>query len=262
VPDPQDPQSINRYAYALNNPLALIDPSGHVPVGPRENAPVGSSYMGHKWEESGEVAYGEYRHFEWGVQFIPHRPGDAEQVINEVWESWATTGTIGITGVPNHSRRGGPSVGTAVTTGLAALLLLLLRHAPGPGDPPPSPPGTQNGRRDRHIYKSGGFTYQQLTPRPGTDDLPGGGLSFWNRLSHPQIAPGNAIEVDLDRLSPILVVIPDDQPEGHRLVRPAGSPETSDPLLKEWAATRPNANASPHLLAVALMVAARPVRKT
>jgi len=29
VPDPSNPQSLNRYSYCLNNPLCFIDPSGH-----------------------------------------------------------------------------------------------------------------------------------------------------------------------------------------------------------------------------------------
>ena len=32
VPDLYDPQSLNRYAYPLNNPVKYIDPSGHVPI--------------------------------------------------------------------------------------------------------------------------------------------------------------------------------------------------------------------------------------
>jgi RHS repeat-associated protein len=32
VPDPGNPQAINRYSYALNNPLQYIDPSGHDPI--------------------------------------------------------------------------------------------------------------------------------------------------------------------------------------------------------------------------------------
>ncbi len=32
VPSPGDPQSLNRYAYVLNNPVKYRDPSGHIPV--------------------------------------------------------------------------------------------------------------------------------------------------------------------------------------------------------------------------------------
>jgi RHS repeat-associated protein len=31
IPDPSNPQSLNRFAYVLNNPLRFIDPSGHKP---------------------------------------------------------------------------------------------------------------------------------------------------------------------------------------------------------------------------------------
>jgi len=34
VPDPGDPQALNRLAYALNNPLRFVDPTGHTPGGP------------------------------------------------------------------------------------------------------------------------------------------------------------------------------------------------------------------------------------
>jgi RHS repeat-associated protein len=29
VPDPDDPQALNRYTYVNNNPLNLVDPTGH-----------------------------------------------------------------------------------------------------------------------------------------------------------------------------------------------------------------------------------------
>ena len=32
VPDPMNPQALNRYAYAYNNPISYVDPSGHLPV--------------------------------------------------------------------------------------------------------------------------------------------------------------------------------------------------------------------------------------
>jgi RHS repeat-associated protein len=31
IPDPANPQALNRYSYAYNNPLAFVDPSGHAP---------------------------------------------------------------------------------------------------------------------------------------------------------------------------------------------------------------------------------------
>ncbi len=32
MPEPGNPQALNRYAYVYNNPLRYTDPSGHVPV--------------------------------------------------------------------------------------------------------------------------------------------------------------------------------------------------------------------------------------
>ncbi len=32
VPNPANPQSLNRYAYVLNNPVKYVDPSGHCPI--------------------------------------------------------------------------------------------------------------------------------------------------------------------------------------------------------------------------------------
>ncbi len=44
VPEPGDPQSLNRYAYVLNNPLRYNDPSGHCPwcIGTAIGAVVGA----------------------------------------------------------------------------------------------------------------------------------------------------------------------------------------------------------------------------
>jgi RHS repeat-associated protein len=33
VPEPNNPQSLNRFSYSLSNPLNYTDPSGHTPVG-------------------------------------------------------------------------------------------------------------------------------------------------------------------------------------------------------------------------------------
>jgi hypothetical protein len=46
VPNPNNPQSLNRYTYCLNNPLKYIDPSGHYPW----NYPPGADP--YEWERS------------------------------------------------------------------------------------------------------------------------------------------------------------------------------------------------------------------
>jgi hypothetical protein len=49
VPDPANPQSLNRYAYVLNNPLRYVDPTGHMP-----RAEI-MKYLGFStWEETQE----------------------------------------------------------------------------------------------------------------------------------------------------------------------------------------------------------------
>ncbi|MFP4345125.1 MAG: RHS repeat-associated core domain-containing protein, partial [Anaerolineales bacterium] len=44
VPDPANPQSLNRYAYVYNNPLKYTDPSGHAPDPPSEIPFSGIAY--------------------------------------------------------------------------------------------------------------------------------------------------------------------------------------------------------------------------
>jgi len=50
VPNPTDPQSLNRYSYVRNNPMTLIDPSGHtayyfVPPGGDPGNIAGNDYI-------------------------------------------------------------------------------------------------------------------------------------------------------------------------------------------------------------------------
>ena len=40
VPDPADPQSLNRYSYVLNRPTVLVDPAGHCST-PSVNGSIG-----------------------------------------------------------------------------------------------------------------------------------------------------------------------------------------------------------------------------
>ena len=38
MPDPFDPQSLNRYSYCLNNPLKYVDPTGHCSAEPAKKS--------------------------------------------------------------------------------------------------------------------------------------------------------------------------------------------------------------------------------
>ncbi|MEM4326376.1 MAG: RHS repeat-associated core domain-containing protein [Candidatus Pacearchaeota archaeon] len=48
VPDPATPQALNRYAYVLNNPVNLVDPSGHWSTG---DIWSGLKHLGHQIEK-------------------------------------------------------------------------------------------------------------------------------------------------------------------------------------------------------------------
>ena len=80
------------------------------------------------------------------------------------------------------------------------------------------------------IYRAASGTPDSVTPRPGIDDHPGGGLSFWNSVAH--LPPGKYIEVDPGRLRNLVVRL-DNGPPGHVTVAPP-----SFTLLVDWAATR------------------------
>jgi RHS repeat-associated protein len=58
VPDPANPQNLNRYAYVLGNPVLLHDPSGHRPCG--EYCP-GESL-------DGSAERGQYYHGNWDIR--------------------------------------------------------------------------------------------------------------------------------------------------------------------------------------------------
>jgi ribonuclease T1 len=51
VPNPADPQSLNRYSYAANNPLLYVDPSGHDP-----NRPILHDYDDYAGSEPSPLA--------------------------------------------------------------------------------------------------------------------------------------------------------------------------------------------------------------
>lgn len=69
-----------------------------------------------------------------------------------------------------------------------------------------------------------------MTPRPGEDDVPGGGLSFFNSLD--KLNPGKYVAIDASKLQKLVAVL-DNNPHGHVSVSPSTLAE-----LQEWAATR------------------------
>ena len=67
VPEPGNPQSLNRYSYSANNPLRFVDPTGHLPI-PPPIAPIrrilNHPYVKPLWTNpqiGGPVVYGMYR---------------------------------------------------------------------------------------------------------------------------------------------------------------------------------------------------------
>jgi hypothetical protein len=91
----------------------------------------------------------------------------------------------------------------------------------------------------QRIFRSASGSPDSLTPRPGIDDLPDGGLSFWDSIDY--IKPGDKyVEVDTGRLRN-LQVVPDNIPPGHVTVRP---PTLND--LRAWAASRGTGRVHPY----------------
>ena len=63
IPDPKNPQSLNRYSYVLNNPLKYVDPSGHWWEDPGTGALM-PGYGPLSMPESWEVGKGTYNDIE------------------------------------------------------------------------------------------------------------------------------------------------------------------------------------------------------
>jgi hypothetical protein len=80
------------------------------------------------------------------------------------------------------------------------------------------------------IYRNASGTADSLTPRPSVDDIPGGGLSFWNNIE--SLASGKYVTVDATKLKQLKAVL-DNNPAGHITVAPETLQE-----LQSWAATR------------------------
>jgi RHS repeat-associated protein len=95
VPNPANPQSLNRYSYCLNNPLRYSDPTGHDGVDP--NDPTASYYywlyqqMGEQaWDTANQMMYG-------ATSFYPNDSGNGSSfaIVAGVFGSFWAVGSGG-----------------------------------------------------------------------------------------------------------------------------------------------------------------------
>ena len=99
IPEPGNPQSLNRYAYVLNNPLRYTDPSGNAPQYPGDpdpnNAPCSTDWC---WQNRWYAAHGyAWINGGWSLAGADQNPifydeGIANEVAGEYkitfWGSW------------------------------------------------------------------------------------------------------------------------------------------------------------------------------
>jgi RHS repeat-associated protein len=108
VPNPANPQCLNRYSYCLNNPLKYVDPSGH---------------EGEEWESSPPPDYGDYL-------------DDVKNGSNQTYTDWKNSQSGGENPSPNEIDKtvanvlAPAAVGTTeLETGISAALSTLLKAA-------------------------------------------------------------------------------------------------------------------------------------
>lgn len=167
VPQPSNPQALNRYAYAFNNPINLTDPSGHAPQFPGDDPnnpdPCTTDWC---WENRWYEAHG----YTWNDRRDDWRIGGDptfydERIMDEVIaEAGITIVTSATTSQKEAIARGVSMLGRALSGGVAQLRKLLGRtslfigsHSPvfcGGGVNPCAPPSLRN------------MTHQVFLPAP------------------------------------------------------------------------------------------------
>jgi RHS repeat-associated protein len=92
------------------------------------------------------------------------------------------------------------------------------------------------------VYRRGGFSYKNFTPRPGVDDGINGGLSTYDTLDAVTSEGQRVFEpkdpyqiIDIGRLGKGLIAVRDNDPPGHVKIIPANQLLET---LQEWISTR------------------------
>jgi len=226
VPAAGTPGALDRYAYVFNNPLRYTDPSGHcamfcIPlalfiIGFILSVPSDTYQSPERQDISAAQGYVGLALMTGGaVLFVAPEVAPAALATAGRLAQGAQTplGQAGIGGVAEACLVGSCTPGEIAVSAAENLLL----DAPGIAGP--------------RIFRSASGSPDSMTPRPGIDDVPGGGLTFWDSVD--PISPGSKYaEVDTSLLQ-ALRPIPDGNPPGHVTVRPQ-----TDGMLQEWAASR------------------------
>ncbi len=225
MPNPGDPQALNRYSYVGNRPTVNVDPSGHcipelcpgVPDATPPGNPEGLRYQAYAqwlynlilWIDRERAATGGVYNLtsnliqETAAHELNSFLMDDPEMLGEQFYQELLMAT--------------PQLSAAAAGAGASVLM--------------SGGGRVLGAVQR-AYRSASGTPDSLTPRPGIDDVPGGGLSFFDSFDNPGVKPGKVVEIAPNVLRSLTVDY-DNDPPGHVTIRPSSHTE-----LVQWAATR------------------------